>query len=99
MSQIVVVAADVIIATLPVELSVTMLLVIVVIACVLIAIMILLILLPLAFAMLHSLLEFTNIESSTFPSILPIAIRLTIDILARKHILIGKEISALPILE
>lgn len=61
MTLVHVVAANVVVSRLPIELTLAVLLVVVVLACILIAILILIVLLPFSFAMLHTLTELSYV--------------------------------------
>jgi hypothetical protein len=62
MSFIVAVFSNIIISTIPIELTVSMLLVVLIVTRILIASLIFLVFLPLAFSVLHTLLELTDIR-------------------------------------
>ena len=99
MPQIMLVVANIIISTLPIELAMAVLLVVGVLSSVPVALWIGLVFSPPTLAMLHSLLEVANVYRSRMPFILAVSIRLSILIMTVILVLIRKIICSLPILK
>ena len=96
---VVLVAALVVVATLPGEETHTILLVIFVGTLIHVAVLVIESLLPLAFAMLEAIFELANVDTTILPFVLTLALWLTHVISARKAISVCKDVSALPMFQ
>ena len=98
-SEVVRVAADVVIATLPAEFAFTVLLVIQVVAFVLIALRVRLLLQPMTFSILLAFLEVSGVDGARLPLVLAITVRLSILVLTSICVLVCKVVCSLSIFE